>query len=66
MKKPGCVDASRVSLSRLVLIAAASEVTPARVANLGCRPDSTRDRLGCSWQPSSPPCPPLKLNSGYG
>jgi hypothetical protein len=38
MKKPGrAVDASRVSLSRLVLNAAANEVTPARVANLGCR-----------------------------
>ena len=39
-QKPGntaAVDASRVSLSRLVLIPAASEVTPARVANLGCR-----------------------------
>ena len=34
---PAAVDASRVSLSRLVLIPAASEVTPARVANLGCR-----------------------------
>ena len=36
-RNPAAVDASRVSLSRLVLIAAASEVTPAKSCNLGCR-----------------------------
>ena len=35
-RNPAAVDASRVSLSRLVLIPAASEVIPARIANLGC------------------------------
>jgi len=33
-----------------VLIAAANEVTPARVANLGCRPDSTSDNVRCSGE----------------
>ena len=37
MRNPAAVDATGVFLSRLVLIAAASEVTPARVANLGRR-----------------------------
>jgi len=36
-RNPAAVDASRVSLSRIVLrFAAASEVIPARIANLGC------------------------------
>jgi hypothetical protein len=33
-ENPAAVDASRVSLKKIVLIAAANEVTPARVANL--------------------------------
>ena len=45
------VDASRASLSGLVLIAAASEVTHLeRVATSTADIDSTRDRIGCSWR----------------
>ena len=48
-KKPAAVDASRVSLSGTnTLIEAANEVAPARVANLGCRPDSISEGNACS------------------
>jgi hypothetical protein len=43
---PG-LSRSRVPLS-WGLISAANEVTPARVANLDCRPDSTSDNVRCS------------------
>jgi hypothetical protein len=50
-ENPAAVDASRASLSRLVLIAAASEVTHLeRVATSTADIDSTRARIGCSWR----------------
>jgi hypothetical protein len=51
-------NASRVSLSRLALIAATSEVTPTRVANLGCRQDSNP-----RWDPVFPYKPKPRVAS---
>src|SRR4029077_18950593 len=49
-KKPGLARENRPGLSRHArLMAAASEVTPARVATSAADADSTRDRIACSW-----------------